>query len=108
MIDAPAFKEPAACADLNPEMWFPEPGYHGRAAKWICNNRCLAREECLTWALATRVPYGIWAGLSTAEREKLQRGGRTIPPPRTTPTAPRRPLTPAERQEVLNLSDAGL
>lgn len=108
MIDAPAFKEPAACDDMDPDLWFPEPGDHGRAAKWICNNRCPARDECLAWALTAREPFGIWGGLSSAERENLRRRSTTPPPPpRPTPTGRRKPLTPEQRQEVLDLSAAG-
>ena len=43
-----------------------------RSAKAICA-RCPVSVECLAYALRTREPYGIWGGLSEAERRRLLR-----------------------------------
>jgi WhiB family redox-sensing transcriptional regulator len=32
--------------------------------------RCYVRVECLTWAITTRQPSGIYGGLSEAQRRK--------------------------------------
>lgn len=39
-------------------------------AKAVCA-RCPVRRECLSFALATREPYGIWGGLNELERRHL-------------------------------------
>lgn len=39
-------------------------------AKAICA-RCPVRPRCAAYALATREPYGIWGGLTEAERRRL-------------------------------------
>jgi WhiB family redox-sensing transcriptional regulator len=38
------------------------------AAKAVCR-RCPVRRRCAAHALATPEPYGIWGGLSEADRE---------------------------------------
>lgn len=65
----------AACAEVGEwagDIWFPEVGEHNDRAKAVCAG-CPIREACLTYALDTRQPYGVWAGLSTAERNALLR-----------------------------------
>lgn len=44
-------------------------------AKAICET-CPVRETCLGEALANRDQYGIWGGLTTAERRSAQRSAR--------------------------------
>jgi WhiB family redox-sensing transcriptional regulator len=46
-------------------------------AKAICAS-CPVQSNCLSWALRTREPYGVWGGLSVEEREqRLMRLGQT-------------------------------
>lgn len=75
----------AVCREEDPELFFPT-GNTGAAlaqtedAKWICNQCCPVREECLQWALETGQDAGVWGGLSTDERRALkhpQQRGRT-------------------------------
>lgn len=63
--------ELAACLDVDPELFFPEPGGYdkGRAARRICGS-CPVRGECLQFAVDTSEQYGIWGGMSLAERRK--------------------------------------
>ena len=44
-------------------------------AKRICQG-CPVRQNCLSWALWAREPYGVWGGLSVEEREALLAGQR--------------------------------
>lgn len=63
------------CMTTDPELWFPDVGGEGtnvRKVKKLCQ-ACPVRSECLTFALANHEPYGIWGGLSTRERQRLQR-----------------------------------
>lgn len=65
----------ALCAEVDPELWFPEPGEPSDDAKEICS-RCPERKPCLSWALAANERYGVWGGLTTHERDRLVRRRR--------------------------------
>jgi WhiB family redox-sensing transcriptional regulator len=69
------WRELALCLQFNGDLWFPEKGESPAAAKLLCG-RCDARAECLEFALDTNEDYGIWGGLSTAERKALRRRRR--------------------------------
>ena len=67
----------AACRGMDVEIFFHplEEGRRDRArrieqAKVICH-KCPVMTECQEHALTTREPYGIWGGLSEAERALL-------------------------------------
>ncbi|WP_461033983.1 WhiB family transcriptional regulator [Streptomyces mayteni] len=68
----------AACADEDPELFFPDSQNATRArrqtnkAKKVCG-RCPVMEICLQWALETRQESGVWGGLSEEERYALKR-----------------------------------
>lgn len=68
----------AACRGENPEWFFP-PGHmeskEERAsreanAKAICA-RCPVIQQCLSFALETREPHGVWGGLNEIERRHV-------------------------------------
>ena len=61
----------ALCAQVDPELFFPEMGERAPAAKAICG-RCVVRVPCLGWALDNREGYGIWGGLSADERKRFR------------------------------------
>ena len=69
------WRELALCLQFNGDMWFPEKRESPAAAKLLCG-RCDVRAECLEFALGTNEDYGIWGGLSTAERKALRRRRR--------------------------------
>jgi WhiB family redox-sensing transcriptional regulator len=69
------WRELALCLQFNGDVWFPEKGESPAAAKLLCG-RCEVRAECLEFALDTNEDYGIWGGLSTAERKSLRRRRR--------------------------------
>ena len=67
----------AACAEVPGDLFFPVPHTNGwkkqtKQAKAICNHHCPVREQCLSWALDTAQPAGIWGGKSEAERRALR------------------------------------
>jgi WhiB family transcriptional regulator, redox-sensing transcriptional regulator len=71
----------AACRGLDSQMFFHPENERGPSrrrreqnAKRICAE-CPVQRACLSWALRTREPYGVWGGLSTEEREDLIRSG---------------------------------
>ncbi|WP_419919770.1 WhiB family transcriptional regulator [Candidatus Poriferisocius sp.] len=67
----------AACRDTDPDLFFPI-GSTGLAleqielAKSVCQ-ACVARTDCLEFALTTNQDSGIWGGLSEEERRQIRR-----------------------------------
>ncbi|NGO45459.1 WhiB family transcriptional regulator [Streptomyces sp. YC419] len=73
----------AACADEDPELFFPVgttgPALHEvEAAKEVCA-RCPVSYQCLTWALDTGQTSGVWGGTCEEERAALLRLVRRQP-----------------------------
>ena len=87
-----------ACRGEDSELFFHPEGERGprraareTAAKQVCG-RCPVVAECLAHSLATHESYGVWGGLSEAEREAVlvargERAGspRVLPPASVTP-----------------------
>ncbi len=70
MIPADGWKTSALCAQIDPDLFFPERGTSGAEAKRICF-ACEARIECLTYALDHRERFGIWGGMTERGRRRL-------------------------------------
>lgn len=75
---APAPQLPgAACkGHVDPELWFaspPQPGWRRRAdeAKALCRG-CPHVDGCAEWAMEQPELWGIWGGLSAADRDRLR------------------------------------
>ena len=72
-----AWQSEAACRELPTELFFPV-GHGPRAqaqarrAKDICD-ACRVRPECLGYAMAANMPYGVFGGLAEDERRELRR-----------------------------------
>ena len=69
----------ALCAEVDPELFFPEKGHGAQLALSVCQ-RCPVREECLQFALTLPgLPVvGVWGGASAAGRDRM-RGRRRGP-----------------------------
>jgi WhiB family redox-sensing transcriptional regulator len=65
------------CAQVDPELFFPEKGGNSREAKRICA-ACPVREECLEDALGRSEQFGVWGGLTERERRMLLRARRPV------------------------------
>lgn len=63
----------AACAETDPDAFFPGDGESPRPAKRVCAG-CFVRQECLGYALANPSLLGVWGGTTYAERRELRRG----------------------------------
>lgn len=81
----------ARCAQIDPELMFPESREDNDRAKAVCSS-CTVTEQCLTWALAHDERFGVWGGLTAAERLELKtkrkrhpRAGETFVPPHRLP-----------------------
>ncbi|MBY4039272.1 WhiB family transcriptional regulator [Rhodococcus fascians] len=69
----------AVCRSMPISMFFPPQGLRGSAlaeaernAKLICA-QCPIIERCLQHALECGEPYGVWGGLTVAERSRMDR-----------------------------------
>lgn len=73
---APGWRARASCQRYDPEMFFPDKTdkWGVRVAKGVCLG-CPVRGDCLAWAVAADVPWGIWGGLTEKERAALEAGG---------------------------------
>ena len=65
------WREFGACAETDPDAFYPEKGESNRAAKKICGG-CFVRKECLAYALAADETWGVWGGTSETERRRLK------------------------------------
>lgn len=65
--DRASWQADAACASVDPELFFPK---HGDTfpAKRVCAG-CPVVVDCLEHAIAHREPSGIWGGLTPDERD---------------------------------------
>jgi len=68
--DGPTWQDAARCAEVDPEIFFPERGGSVRAAKNVCRG-CEVRDACLEYALEHGEEWGIWGGLSERQRRPL-------------------------------------
>lgn len=68
------WRERALCAQVGPEVFFPEPGGSTREAKRVCS-ACHERVACLRYALTHDERFGVWGGLSENERRGLRERG---------------------------------
>ena len=66
------WRDLAACAETDPEIFFPEKGGSTKDAKKVCL-RCEVRAECLEYALEHDERFGIFGGKSEPERRALRR-----------------------------------
>lgn len=62
----------ARCLDVDPEIFFPERGRSGRAARMTCGV-CCVRAACLRYAIANREPFGIWGGATERDRREMRK-----------------------------------
>lgn len=73
--DKHAWRDLAVCAQVDPELFFPEKGGNVKPAKLLCG-MCEVRDECLQAALDNNEQFGIFGGLSPKERAPLMRERR--------------------------------
>jgi WhiB family redox-sensing transcriptional regulator len=64
------WRELALCAQVDPELFFPDKGGSSRPAKRVCAT-CEVSAECLQEALDRGERFGVWGGLSERERRAL-------------------------------------
>ena len=62
----------AVCAQIDPDLWWPEKAdaHSARKAREFCAT-CPVAAQCLEYALANEERHGIWAGLNGEQLKKL-------------------------------------
>lgn len=76
----PHWTDRALCAEVDPELFFPEKGQPNVPAKRVCMG-CEVRTECLEDALDNDERFGVWGGKSERERRKIKRARRAATTP---------------------------
>ena len=71
-----SWQDDALCAQVDPELFFPERGGSTRNAKGVCLS-CEVRDDCLEYSLTNGESFGMWGGLSERQRKKLKARGST-------------------------------
>ena len=75
-INAPFFDGSQVCAQVDPELFFPENRVEAlkniRIVRPLCAS-CEFRNPCLEYALVNREVLGIWAGTTERERRYLRK-----------------------------------
>lgn len=74
-LEVTPWREAAACLDAGKDVtFFPEKEDLGAIvrAKAVCST-CPVADICLSWAIETNQPDGIWGGHTPKERRKLRR-----------------------------------
>jgi WhiB family transcriptional regulator, redox-sensing transcriptional regulator len=78
----PSFDGTQLCREMDADLFFPPSGGDGlvlaREAKKICD-RCEWQNECAEWALHHADPFGIFGGLTPADRHKLRKKLNIVP-----------------------------
>jgi WhiB family redox-sensing transcriptional regulator len=70
------WQDGALCAQVDPELFFPEKGHNTAEARRICF-RCPVRVPCLQYALDGAstwqgIDTGVWGGLTARERMAIR------------------------------------
>ncbi|MGC1211983.1 MAG: WhiB family transcriptional regulator [Micromonospora sp.] len=64
-----------ACADADPDLFFPSSNDQPKSLEAIaCCDVCAWKADCLSYALTTKQEFGIWGGTTSAERYKILTG----------------------------------
>ena len=72
IVAPPEWMADGLCAEVDPELFYPEGGESNRDAKRICGG-CEVRPECLAYAIANRERFGVWGGTTERERRRMHR-----------------------------------
>jgi WhiB family redox-sensing transcriptional regulator len=63
------WQDRANCIGTDPEVFFPKIGKRSEEAQEVCSH-CPVTAQCLEYAIAHNDRYGVWGGLSEADRKK--------------------------------------
>ena len=63
------------CADMDPNVFFPNDGAGVIAAQKVCA-LCPVADACREYALANNITHGVWGGTSERQRRRILRDRR--------------------------------
>jgi len=66
------WQDRAACRGADTDLFFPERGESTKTAKATCA-QCDVRSACLDFAIAHRIKFGVWGGMSDRQRRQVMR-----------------------------------
>lgn len=66
------WQDQALCAQVDPEIFFPDKSGSARQAKAICAT-CPVQTRCLEFALERNERYGVFGGMTERERQELKK-----------------------------------
>jgi WhiB family redox-sensing transcriptional regulator len=68
-VELEPWQDRANCIGTDPELFFPKAGKRSEEAQEVCS-RCPVMSQCLEYALSHNDRYGVWGGLSEADRKR--------------------------------------
>jgi len=86
MVAVATWRDQALCADMDTDIWFEGLSSHGRVDKLraICA-QCPVSAQCLEFAVANFIPWGVWAGTTPRERLNIRKSGNRLGSPTRRP-----------------------
>ncbi|HVR33762.1 MAG TPA: WhiB family transcriptional regulator [Acidimicrobiia bacterium] len=69
------WRQMSACRDLGSTVFFAEDPmgvFEEQTAKAVCG-QCFVIDDCLAYAITHNPPFGVWGGMTTAERRVVRR-----------------------------------
>jgi len=63
----------ALWAEVDPELFYPDQGGSPEPARIICR-KCPVIAQCLQYAIANNIQYGVWGGMSERKRREFAAG----------------------------------
>jgi WhiB family transcriptional regulator, redox-sensing transcriptional regulator len=82
LFRAPHWTDGALCAQVDPELFFPDKGGSSKRAKAVCM-ACPVRMSCLDGAVERFERFGVWGGLTDRElraERRRRRAAAGLPP----------------------------
>jgi WhiB family redox-sensing transcriptional regulator len=73
MTELSDWRNGAACAEIDGDLWFPEKGeaYKASNAVKVCNS-CPVKKQCLAYAVNNGIRDGIFGGKSAEQRARMK------------------------------------
>jgi WhiB family redox-sensing transcriptional regulator len=68
-VELEPWQDRANCIGTDPEVFFPKIGKRSEEAQEVCSH-CPVTSQCLEYARSHNERYGVWGGLSEADRKK--------------------------------------
>lgn len=66
-----SWKTQGRCAEVDPDLFFPEKGESSNGAKLVCRG-CEVQEQCLAYAMKHGIRWGVWGGTSERQRQRMR------------------------------------